>query len=190
MEIPAQLQHLQKDKRGFPIPYVVLIDKDGQPHFKVNDTSKSRQCGNDKICHICGKKLNGEFWFIGGQVSAFHPQGAFNDGAVHKVCGIFALQVCPYMAYSQYKGMDMKGIERLAEKLKGNTDIKALYNPTQTDDRLAFFVFAKAKSYIVSVNYLPKRPYEQIEYWLDGKRIHKAEAKQLLKDKNEKSYLQ
>src|SRR4051794_25051986 len=104
--IPERMKNLRfDDRRGIPIPYVVLIDKTGAPQYKINDEEKNVQCFEKKLCHICGQKLNGEFWFIGGQLSAFHPRGAFVDGAVHKECGLYALQVCPYMVFSNYKAI-------------------------------------------------------------------------------------
>jgi hypothetical protein len=195
--IPEKMQHLEIDPRGFPIPFIVLIDAEGTPHFKINDEAVVHHCLNEKVCHICGKKLNKEFWFIGGQISAFHPQGAFNDGAVHKECGLFALQVCPYMAYSQYKAFKTEDqVQKAGEKIVGRPEIKALYNPTQMNDRLSFFVLVKAKGYKINKTAIPGihtvnpfRPYEQVEYWLDGRRIHKGEAKKILLDKGEKSYL-
>lgn len=36
--IPAQMQHLDRDKRGLPIPFIVLRDNDNKPHFTINDT--------------------------------------------------------------------------------------------------------------------------------------------------------
>jgi len=195
--LPPELEHLPRDKRGMIIPYIVLIDKDGNPQFKINDEEKNLFCLTNRICHICGKPLKREFWFIGGQLSAFHPQGAFNDGAVHKVCGEYALRVCPYMAYSQYKAVDEAGTLALAERVKEAIPGRVLYNPTQSMERLAFFCFVKAKDYTINTHpelrmvrtVRPTKPYELIDFYLDGQRIFKAQAKQILKDKNEKSYL-
>lgn len=190
--IPDQLKHLPI-YRGFPVPFVVLVDAEGTPHFKVNDTEKDLLCVTKKICHICGKKLD-EFWFVGGHISAFAPNGAFNDGALHKECALYALKVCPYMAHNQYKAINsMVAMESIASKIKG--DVPLLYNPTQSMARLDFFVLAQAKSYRVKpippgiTVCIPQRPYLQVEYWKEGQRIHKAEAKQILNDKNEKHFL-
>lgn len=192
--IPQELQHLPKDKRGFPIPFNVLIDSEGNPHFKINDTTKAVLCVDKRLCHICGQPLRKEFWFIGGQLSAFHPMGAFADGPVHKLCGEFALKVCPYLAHTKYGTIaTVEDVMRVAAKIKDKTDVKGLFNPTQTLERVTFFVFAKAKDFTytkdLKLYFRPVKPYVEVEYWLDGERIGKAKAVQLMKDKKEKSYL-
>ena len=193
--IPAQMKNLKVDVRGFPIPFVVLIDKLGQPHFKVNDERKSRECIEKKLCHVCGEKLNKDYWFVGGQVSAFHPQGFFVDGPAHKVCALYALKVCPYLAYTQYKAEEpMENIEKLTKKLAGITDIGGLHNPTQSSKRLPFFVLAQAKRYGVKASitgslFKPDKPYQQIEYWKDGDQILQNEAKLILQKQNDLCYL-
>jgi hypothetical protein len=198
IEVPEALRQLPQDKRGLPIPYIVFVDSQGEPHFRINDYEKDLECVTGRKCHVCGQPLKREFWFIGGQLSAFHPRGAFNDGPVHKACGLFALKVCPYLAYSGYKAVDDQRIEKLADRLQGE-GLAGLYNPTQTPDRLPFFILAKAKEYASTFNEVgaghkaafhhPRKPYEQVEYWRHGQRIHRAEALQLLKEKGEKSYL-
>jgi hypothetical protein len=196
-EIPPELQHLPV-YRGFPVPHVVLIDNNGEPHFKVNNSDKEFDCINNAMCNICGKHIQkGEYWFIGGQLSAFHPRGVFNDGPVHHICGHFALQVCPYMAFSQYKAAGVEGTQRIAKQLEGKSDFSSLFNPTQSMKRLSFFVFARAKEYKVNVHpemhgittASPARPYTVIEYWLDGKQITRDEAVEILKAKKEHNFL-
>jgi hypothetical protein len=196
---PDRIKALPVDKRGYPIPFVVLIDNEGTPHFKVNDERKNIECMEKKICHICGQPLKGEYWFIGGQLSAYHPKGVFNDGAVHYECGLFALHTCPYLANSNYHVANSdENIERMRKQLEGKLDtIPILNDPTQKNkEKLAFHCFVKAKDYKVNAHpgypvltISPKWPYEQVEFYVDGRRIHKAEAKQLLKDRNETSYL-
>lgn len=195
LEIPDRIKLLPKDHRGFPIPYVVLIDKEGQPHFKINDESKGRMCVLSRICHVCGQKLvHKDYWFIGGQLSAYHPYGAFNDGATHYECGLFALKICPYLTNNKYtQKTDLVG---LMDKLKGKTDIYGLHNPTQMNDRLPFFLYVKSKDYTFRENgplktlvLVPKKPYEMVEYYKEGERIQKAEAKQIILDRNEKLYI-
>lgn len=195
--IPLLMQGLPR-YRGLPVPFNVLIDDDGTPHFRINSQEKELLCLEHKLCNICGNPLKNEYWFIGGQKSAFHPKGVFNDGAVHKECGLYALRTCPYMINSNYKTINTdEKLQQLQIKIEGKTDPLKLVNPTQTLDRLAFFCFCKAKSYTINYNsngigvctVKAHKPYEQVEFYLDGERIHKAKAKELLKANNEKSYL-
>jgi hypothetical protein len=194
--IPGQMKHLKIDDRGFPIPFVVLVDKEGNHYFSVNDEHKIRECFREKLCHVCGMSLKGEYWFTGGQVSAFHPHGYFVDGPAHKACLVYALQVCPYLAYTQYKADTIEGtLEKFAEKLKGKVDVEGLYNPTKTEARLPFFVLARTKGYTTKPSgpgsqvFKPEQPYREIEYWRDGQKIFRDHARLLLHKNNTPSFL-
>lgn len=165
--------------RGLPIPFVVYRDADNIPHFKINDENKVKACIESDLCSVCGEKLSGDSWLIGGPKSAFHPNGAYIDVPVHKECGVFSLQNCPYMAYTKYSAKTPLGL------LGYEVDGMKLYNPTLDQNRLEYFVFIKISSYTVKVvsHYerfiYPKRPYLEIEYWKDGCEISKKDAEAL-----------
>ena len=153
------------DKRGLPIPYVVLIDNMGNPHFKINDTYKTMDCIYNDKCSICGTKLKEDKWLIGGPQSAFHEKGCYIDTPVHYECGEFALKTCPYLAYSNYNGkLDM-------DKLKKQISGKVLLNdPTLDSNRVPLFVFGKISGFSMTGNeYLVRnKPFLEIEYWNNG----------------------
>lgn len=178
VEIPQKMQHLPKDKRGYPVPHIILMSKDGEPNFIVNNDVEVWRCLSEKRCHVCGLKLEDDMWMLGGPKSAFHPRGAFNDGPVHKECGEYALQVCPYLAVSNYKGK-----QTMDDIAAGKFDSPVtLYNPTQDPNRVPFFVFAKVSDYNVSVNGInryvkPVTPYLEVEYWNDGVRLNEKDVK-------------
>jgi len=177
VEIPPKMQHLKRDKRGYPIPSIILIDKDGQPNFIVNNDVEVMRHLAEKRCHVCGLQLHDDMWMIGGPKSAFNPRGAFIDGPVHKECGEYALQVCPYLAVSNYKGKQtMDDIDA------GKFDVPegrvlAFVNPTQDQNRVPFFAFVKVGSYKVRLRepvtkiVVPEKPYLEEEFWNDGVRI-------------------
>lgn len=188
--IPELMKNLKKDRRGFPIPYVVLEDKKGVAHFKINDDIKQMKCIKEDLCGICGTTIKkNEHWFIGGQLSAFHPKGAFNDTSMHKECGEYALQVCPYLAYTQYKAKD--DIDTNKIELERNI---TYFNPTQDQERLDFFCYVRAKDYVV-INrgiqrYIhPQKPYLEIRFWLDGEEITLEQANNILSLKKKESFL-
>lgn len=190
--IPELMKNLPKDSRGFPIPYVVLIDDNKVPHFKVNDDRRNERCIANKMCHICGVPLiNSNIWFIGGMLSAFHPNGAFNDGAVHKECGVYALKVCPYLAYTQYQAKSIIDTSKIATADNKNM---IYVNPTQDLERLDFFCLVRAAEYRITGNagfrYIhPKKPYLEVEYWRDGEQITVEQAKEFLREKEKADYL-
>lgn len=160
------------DPRGFPVPFVVLKDKDGKHHFKINDTEKSIKCIEEKLCTICGTKMVVEDrWLVGGIASAFDEKGFYIDLPVHKKCGEYALKVCPYLAYSNYNGkLDM-------DKLQAQLPTILLNNPTVDQDRLPFFVFLRPQSFgyfnIGQSSFRLKafQPYLEVEFWNEGEQI-------------------
>lgn len=174
VEIPQKMKNLDKDKRGYPIPYNVLRDESGNPFFTVNDDKKYIQCIKERLCAICGLLLSDDMWFVGGIKSAFHPQGCFIDSPLHYECGNYALKVCPYLAtirYANYLGLDK--VQKMQQKVG---DKVLLVDPTVDANKPEYFAIVKTKSYhIVAAKsatsgfYLkPERPYIGIEIWKSG----------------------
>lgn len=100
--IPRLMRTLERDRRGYPVPFIVLRDKLGTPHFTVNDTRLTEAARRKRLCSICGKRLEADVWFVGGSRCFLHEHGAFVDGPVHHECGAYALQVCPFLAMPTY----------------------------------------------------------------------------------------
>jgi hypothetical protein len=46
--IPKRMRSLERDKRGYPIPFIVLRDKTGQPQFTINDFRRIAECRNKR----------------------------------------------------------------------------------------------------------------------------------------------
>lgn len=176
--IPARMKKLERDKRGYPIPFIVWRDTDNQPHFTINDTEVVLACLTGGRCSICGDKLGTNTWIIGGPKSAFHKYGAYIDPPVHKDCGTFALKTCPYIALPSYTGrIDAKTVK--PDKVGG---FGLFEDRTMIPDRPEIFVFGKTSGAKVTIpeigqHYVhPNRPWLAIEYWKDGKQISESEA--------------
>lgn len=191
IEVPEKMESLKKDHRGFPIPHAVLIDSEGTPHFKVNDSRKRDRCVKYKICSICGKpmarKVDGkiifDMWMVGGPGSAFHKNGAFIDGPVHEECSTYALKVCPYLAARNY--MNHMDIDKVIDKVK--TDDVLLVDPTMDPNRPKAFIQIQIEAYKViregnGTYIIPKRPYLDVRYWNKGFEIDVVEASELIGD--------
>ena len=179
--IPPRMQHLPRDRRGLPIPFVVLRDKDDQPHFTINDTTKSLYCLKHDLCPISGTPLSRGRWFVGGPLSAFHQDGAYVDLPSHLDCIEYALQVCPYLAAPKYaRRLDDATVDY--ERL----DHKVLVDPSMNPDRPPLFVAVMAIGQ--SVRHLgfgqfrlrPKRPYRRVEFWRYGARLSQEEGERLV----------
>lgn len=188
--IPPLMQSLELDSRGYPVPFIVMRDNNNNPHFIVNDDKKVEQCIKEKKCSICGNEMFFDMWMIGGPLSAFHPQGVYIDIPVHKQCGEYALQVCPYLAVSTYNGK--KTVDDIQAEKFDNHGYIVFVNPTQSKERVPFFAFCRISGYEVSRSprgrfIIPKKPYLEVELWNDGEQITKQKAKELQELKNQTS---
>lgn len=186
VEIPAMMQDLEIDKRGYPMPWVLFRDTQGVAHFAINDSTTTYACKTENLCSICGKRMGSDMWFVGGPMSAFHPHGAYLDPPVHHDCGTYALQVCPYLATPKWANNAIG--PKVAAKLL--TDGKAPaaagfldYNAGELSDRPEVFVFMKVEGFIMTSPTAPLRPvgrYLDLELWRHGQKVDDDTAKVLV----------
>lgn len=163
---------------------MVFRDKEGRPHFTVNNESERFMMIMDRRCSICGDALLPEFWFVGGPLSAFMPQGVYNDPPMHRDCLHFAMRVCPYMLMPKYgKRIDAKTIK---------DDSRIYIDPNQIgyDSRPVFFVAvcttdfensSHGRDITSAFHMIPARPYRRVEFWQDGKMFPEAVAMPVLR---------
>jgi hypothetical protein len=172
--IPARMRGLPLDRRGYPIPATVLIDDNGRPHFTINDEVKRQALIKRDACPICGQRIIGGRWFVGGPLSAFHEHGTYIDPPMHDECAHYALQVCPYLAAPVYSGrIDTRTLG------PGHEHLLMMMDPTMIADRPALFVAVLCRTNAVTrdMRYLrPNRPYMRVEYWRHGERVDDAEG--------------
>lgn len=102
VEVPRALRKRPRDRRGYPIPWIVLIDRAKRPHFTINNGERTVECGRKKLCGLCGDKLRGDVAFVGGPVCFLSETGAFSDPPMHAECARYAIRVCPYLAAPSY----------------------------------------------------------------------------------------
>jgi hypothetical protein len=176
--VPARMEHLPRDKRGYPIPHIVTIDNGGKPHFTVNDAAKSEACALDGRCGICNGKLYPKrLWMVGGPLSAFHPHGAYFDGPLHYECARYALTVCPFLAMPSYT----RRIEGAGLDTEAN-GIAMLVDRTVMPERPLVYVLAATDKLDGSrgsdgmLRFHPRRPWKTVEFWKDGVNIDIAEG--------------
>lgn len=175
--IPKFMQALPRDRRGLPIPAIVMLDTDGTPHFTVNDSQKRAKVLREDRCGICGNPLFRGRWFVGGPLSAFSPRGCYIDPPMHGECVAYALQVCPYLAAPRYTGR-LDDIKIDPAKVPG---LIMLVDETMLPDRPETFVAIMAVGQAVwargATTYVkPKAPYRQVQYWRHGSRLADSEG--------------
>lgn len=172
IKIPVKMEHLQKDKRGYPVPFSIYRNKSGEPDFRMHDPDRLRKCMEEAKCSICGTSLNDDIWLLAGAKTALTPQGAYLDPPMHKECGTYALQVCPYLAMPSFRKISPNEIE--------NSNAVRMF-----DGKPTVFAFVKTSGYLL-IAYretkviIPHRPFHHTEYWREGRQLTWNEAKALL----------
>lgn len=176
--IPRRMRHLDRDPRGYPIPVMVFRDDSGRPHFTVNGEGTRGLLLLEDQCSICGQPLDKRRWFVGGPMSAFHPQGSYYDPPLHHECMRYAMRVCPYLALPSYTG-------KIEAKTITQDDPRRLYiNTTQDPTRPAVFCCVESIGHqlirnpgLIAPQYVrPNRPYRRLEFWKDGRQLTREQA--------------
>ncbi len=180
--LPQQMAHLPLDPRGYPIPFIVLRDRAGRPHFTINDSAQVQQCVKFSLCGICGKPLGTASakhpdkgpWLVAGPGSFYSQRGAFLDPPMHRVCATYALQVCPYIANPSYgKRIDDATLDP-AQMPAGTAILATSGTP---DRKPPMFVLGHARK-LIAFSPSPgeimfrvanhHRDWTTLELWIDG----------------------
>jgi hypothetical protein len=115
--IPNRLNHLLRDKRGFPIPYVAdwtrpentvdIIHRDGYaimgcscrigvgtPLLGEQCPVRQRLCMLNRRCQVCGRTIRADqpVVFLGRADLPYYI-----EPPLHKACAAYSVQVCPGM---------------------------------------------------------------------------------------------
>ena len=118
--IPRRLRQRPRDPRGYPIPYVVLINADGTPDFRASNPQHWLNCVEHRRCQLCGQPLAGGGWFIGAPEC--EASRRFLDPAMHLDCGEYSLMVCPFLAIpkAHYSDLERRPVE--GERIQIHTE--------------------------------------------------------------------
>ena len=183
MTIPQRIARLDTDERGYPIPWSVLRNDDGDPFFTVNDDRKTWQALCEGLCPLCGERLGKWKWFVGGPRSAFDAHGWYIDLPGHRECMEYALGTCPYLAAPRYLGrIDVVNPEKLPP------DATLLLDRTIISDRPEVFVATASagmetlpRGGLLQPLVRPARPLVEWTFWRHGKQITLDEALPVLR---------
>ena len=95
--MPEHIRGLERDHRGYPIPWFVHRPADGSIDFRVMDPNHMLLSVRNRLCWVCGKPHDeGVVAFIGGPLST--AQGIYADPPSHLDCAMFSVKVCPFLA--------------------------------------------------------------------------------------------
>jgi hypothetical protein len=178
VEMPPRIAVLDRDHRGYPIPFVVTRNEDGRPYFAANDSRKTLAAAIHKLCHICGQELPPDPWFVGGPGNALGngDKAVYIDGPLHQECMHYALRVCPYLTQLMSRPLELQ-----AMRAKLNQEGYTTIDNTVLPGIPPIFLALQARTYdFVPQNgniiyYIPK-PYKKVEYWKDGELYDKREG--------------
>jgi hypothetical protein len=142
IKLPQRLSGRPRDRRGYPIPYLAVVQEDGTPDFRISDAKRWVKVVNERRCALCGKLLGREIAFVGGPKSMAHR--LFTDPGMHRDCAEYALKVCPFLAAPHFK---------YAESLRAiaDTDMAVVVNENVPTERPEAFGLGITKGYDVQM---------------------------------------
>jgi hypothetical protein len=94
--MPARIARLERDPRGYPIPWFVHRPTGRGIDFRVMDPKRFVQAVKERRCWVCGDRLGKYIAFVGGPLSA--AQRLYADPPAHLECAEFSAKVCPFLA--------------------------------------------------------------------------------------------
>lgn len=171
---PERIARMETDARGYPIPFVVMRDGTGRPHFVVNDAHRVRQAIAEHRCGLCGEQMAlDDTYFVGGPSCLYHPAGVYRDPPGHRDCLAYALSVCPYLVLPSY-ATHSDGLKDAAyAAIRGLGMI--VEDDNAEPDRPDEFALFRCKGYVPvkdgpqSQFFLPSKNTDRIERWVDGR---------------------
>ncbi len=95
VKLPPRMKRLPLAPNGYPYFFTVQAPPGAVSDHRVINVGNLIRCGRDKLCGICGQRLEVRLWFVGGKLDV--DQRAFGEPAMHEECMLYALKVCPHL---------------------------------------------------------------------------------------------
>lgn len=93
--MPPQIAALERDERGYPIPFFVARPEGRPPDLRFSDVTKPLACHRTGVCWVCGRPRDG----LTGQAFVLGPMATINrvttEGPCHEECAAYSALVCP-----------------------------------------------------------------------------------------------
>jgi hypothetical protein len=106
-EMPAAIEKLPRDERGYPVPWFVAFI-DGKPDFRCIGPGKRQAAIEQKLCWVCGEPLDPrQHVFVIGPMCAINQ--ITSEPPNHESCAIFSVRNCPFLTKpkAQYRDAAM-----------------------------------------------------------------------------------
>lgn len=99
--IPARMQRLPLDARGYPIPWFVETLEDGSRDFRIASGEKAERARRDGNCWVCGEICGRLRTFVVGPMCAVNR--TTSEPACHLECAQFSVTACPFLTLPKAK---------------------------------------------------------------------------------------
>lgn len=95
IEMPARIARLPISTQGFPIPWFVPFDRNGEPVPQAADPTKIARAHRTKLCWCCGQTLGRYLAFPIGPMCAINRISS--EPPSHRDCAEYAVRACPFL---------------------------------------------------------------------------------------------
>ncbi|TAZ20689.1 hypothetical protein ELH77_18970 [Rhizobium ruizarguesonis] len=99
-DMPARIERLPRDARGFPIPKFVHT-RDGLPDFRLVKPGWVSDCYRRKLCWLCGDTMGRHKSFVIGPMCCINRVSS--EPPSHYTCARFAAKNCPFLTQPMAK---------------------------------------------------------------------------------------
>jgi hypothetical protein len=171
--LPARLQHLPVDARGYPVPWFVgWIERDGVqvPEFRAMDPKKWVLAIKTRVCWVCGAPLGRWLAFPIGPMCALTR--TTSEPPSHRECAEWAIQHCPFLAnpHAVRRTEDLPPNAKPAAGagLDRNPGVTCLW---MTRSYSVFSAYAGEAGHLITVG-----TPEVVTWWREGRAATRAEV--------------
>lgn len=166
-DIPENIRRLERDRRGYPIPWFVFRPEDGSIDFRVMHPDRFILAVRARLCWVCGQPHGAKAAFIGGPLST--AQGLYADPPAHIECAEFSVRVCPYLA--------IPSAQRREANIPGHTTTfggdAVLANP-------GVFGIAVSDGFTMAGRNIQAMPASEIRWYCQGKPARRIQIKEAM----------
>lgn len=125
--VPKCMAHLKISSRGYPVPWFVVW-LNGEPEFRRADGRKWTAALKERLCWVCGNKIDGLVTFVIGPMCAVNRTTA--EPGCHKTCARWSARNCPFLSKPQMvrrDDSDVPGVEPPGIAIMRNPGVTCLW---------------------------------------------------------------
>lgn len=124
--LPARLQRLPIDDRGYPVPWFVAW-VDGRPEFRAMDAAKFIAAVKERRCWVCGDRLGVHLSFVIGPMCGINR--TTSEPPSHHECAQWSARKCPFLTRPHMVRREDDFTEEMRNAPDGDVGIPILRNP-------------------------------------------------------------